>query len=162
MTSFDADSVPKIVDSGASSFATSDRSLFIDGNYKPLKGVKISGIASGLEASGVGSIKINFRDDDDKAVELHVDRVLHLKDLPHTLLSLQQILQQHQSLQNSFALCSDRAVLLLHNFKKTIKYDPLTNLPMLYTESGVTKLYNVTQDGSENDSLTAAQRSLFH
>ena len=95
LTSFDADSIQKIADSGASSSATSDRSLFIDGSCKPLKGVAISGIVSGIEASGVRSIKINLIDDDGKAAELQMDLVLYLKDLLHALLSPQQILQQY-------------------------------------------------------------------
>ena len=160
--SFDADSKAKIVDSGASSCATSDRSLFIEGTCKPLKGVTISGIASGLKASGIGSIKLNIIDDNDKAMELQIDRALHLKDLPHTLLSPQQILKQHRSLNNSFTLYDDRAVLTLDDLKKTIQYDHLTNLPMLYTESGINKLCNMTQDGSNDDSLTAAQKSLLY
>ena len=160
LTSFDADSTPKFLDSGTSSCATSDRSLFIDGTHKPLKGVMILGIASGLEASGIGSIKINIVDDNCKAVKLQIDRVLHLKDLPHTSLSPYQIIQQHRSLRNSFALHDDQVVLSLDYFKKTIQCDFLTNLLMLCTESGVNELHNMIQDGSENDSLIAAQISL--
>ena len=71
------------------------------------KGVTISGIASSLEALSIGSIRLNITDNNDKAAELQVDRILHLKDLLHTLLSLHQILKQNRLLNTSFALYND-------------------------------------------------------
>ena len=51
---FDTDSIPKIIDCGASSSATTNKSDFIEGTCKPLQGITISGIASELKAPGIG------------------------------------------------------------------------------------------------------------
>ena len=45
--------------------------------------------------------------------------------------------------------------------KKSITYDADTNLPMLHTHSGTEKLYDLLQDGSSSDTLSAAQRLLL-
>ena len=45
---------------------------------------------------------------------------------------------------------------------KTIPYNLLTNLPILYTELGVTKLYNLIQDRSPQDNLTSLQYQLLY
>ena len=54
------------------------------------------------------------------------------------------------------------STLKLGGFTKTVEYDPLSNLPLLYTESGINKIYNLIQDGDKNDNLTAAQQSLLY
>ena len=84
---FDTDSVPAIIDSGASSTATPHRNDFIDGTYKELTSVTISGIALGLKVSGIGSIYLNFKDNNENPITLQIDRVLHLKQLPIMLVS---------------------------------------------------------------------------
>ena len=45
---FDSDSFPIVYDSGASSTSTFNKSDFVPGTFKPLSGVVVSGIASGL------------------------------------------------------------------------------------------------------------------
>ena len=62
---FETDSVSAMLDSGASSTFTPNRSDFIDGTCKELHGITISGIVSGLKATGVGSMHLNFKDYDD-------------------------------------------------------------------------------------------------
>ena len=52
--------------------------------------------------------------------------------------------------------------LSLASFKKSISYDPATNLLILCTKSGVSKLYNLIQDEDILDSLMLAQRSLLY
>jgi len=56
----------------------------------------------------------------------------------------------------------DYTKLYLLGMNKTLPYDPATNLPMLYTESELTKLYNLTQDGSSSDPLSHTQRQLLY
>jgi len=160
--SFDSDSFQLIADCGASSTATFCYDDFIPGTYKSLQGVTISGIASGLKASGIGSVKYPIVDDNGSIIDLQIDRVLHLKGLPQRLLSPQQILKQHYSIGDGFFMYHDKAILKLGGSTKTISYDRLTNLPILYTQSGVSKLYNLVQDGADSDNLTAAQRLLLY
>ena len=90
---FDTDSHSVILDCSASSSATSNESIFIEGTCKPLAGVTISGITSGLQAWDIGSIMLHLVDDDDKAIGMQTCRALHLKVLLTMLLRPQQILQ---------------------------------------------------------------------
>ena len=69
-TNFDTDSFSLIVDSGASSTATPCKDNFIEHIYKPLNGVTISGIRSGLNASGIGSVLYKMKDDDNNLIDL--------------------------------------------------------------------------------------------
>ena len=86
-TAFDTDSFALVLDSGASSSAALYKSNFIDGTYKPLSSIIISGIASGLEVAGIGSTLYKIKDDDNNLIDLQIDRILHLKKLPSRLLS---------------------------------------------------------------------------
>ena len=59
----------------------------------------------------------------------------------------------------------DHSILTINGISKTINYDPVTNLPLLHTESGLTKLHtlnNLIQDGGPEDNLSFAQRQLLH
>ena len=77
--SFDTDSKPLIRDYGASSSATFCKDDFIPDTYRVLSGVTISGIASGLEAVGIGLVLCKILDDNGVLLDLQIDRVLHLK-----------------------------------------------------------------------------------
>ena len=61
LVTFDADNFPLIFDSGASSSATAFQSDFIPNTYRKLTRVTISGIASGLQTAGIGSVLYKFK-----------------------------------------------------------------------------------------------------
>ena len=84
---FNANSFPLICDSGASSSAIAFQSDFIPNTYRKLTGVTISGIASGLQAAGIGSVLYKFKSDHGQAVDLQIDKVLLLSNLSYRLLS---------------------------------------------------------------------------
>ena len=86
-TSFNIDSFQLIIDSGASSTATPCKADFIKGSYQKLTSITISGIASGLKASGVGSVIYKIKDDDDNLLDFQIDKVLHLENLITCLIS---------------------------------------------------------------------------
>ena len=86
---FNTDSKLGIIDCGASSAATTDRSNFIEGMYKYLSGVTISGITSGIESSRYGSILLSLKVNDGKSFGIQIDKILHLKELPMMLISPQ-------------------------------------------------------------------------
>ena len=46
--------------------------------------------------------------------------------------------------------------------KKTIPYNPTTNLLILFTKSRISKSYNLIQDGSILDTLLSNQRQLLY
>ena len=84
---FDTDSFLIVIDSSASSFATSFKTDYIARTCKELEGVVISGIASGLEAKGIGSVLYKIKDNDGIPIHLQVDKVLHLENLPTRIIS---------------------------------------------------------------------------
>ena len=61
--SFDADSTLAIIDCGISSSATSNELDFINRTCEDFHGVAMSGIESGLQDSGIGSIMLPLKDD---------------------------------------------------------------------------------------------------
>ena len=78
-----------ILNSRALSCTTPFEIDFVKGSYKALSGVTISGIASGLEATGVRTMLYKFKNDDNNFIDLYVDHVLHLKKLLSRLISRQ-------------------------------------------------------------------------
>ena len=70
---FKTDSIQKKIDCGASFSATSKKSDYTEDTHKPWNGVTISGIASGLQASGIGSTMLHLKDDDGIAVDSQID-----------------------------------------------------------------------------------------
>ena len=56
----------------------------------------------------------------------------------------------------------DNPTLTINGISKTIPYDPMTNFPMPHTETGLTRLCTLTQDGGPEDKLSFAQRQLLH
>ena len=169
-TSFDTDYFPIDVDSGASSTPTPHKSDFITDSYEPLQGVAIPGIASGLNTSGVGSVLCKIKYEDGHLIDLQIDRVLHLEKLPSRLISPQQVIRQSNNLSDGFHVERNKSKLIFHGYSKTVNYDPLKNIPMLFTESGLNNLHaylnathdSMIQDGAPNDNLTNAQRQLMH
>ena len=81
-SSFNTNSKPLIRDYRVSLSVTFYKDNFILGTYKPLSCVTISGIASGLEAAGIGLILCKILDNDGVILNLQIDRVFHLKKLP--------------------------------------------------------------------------------
>ena len=161
-SSFNTNSKPLIRDYRVSLSVTFYKDNFILGTYKPLSCVTISGIASGLEAAGIGSVLYKISDDNGTLLDLQIDRVLHLKQLPQRLISPQQVLKQHYSPGDGFFMYNTHSILKIGGHTKTISYDPLTNLPIFYTKSGVDKLYNLTHDSDTTDNLSKTQKELLH
>ena len=88
MILFDTNVTTNSIKCDASSYITSIWSLFINVICKPLKEIIISEKVSSPEVSGIRWIKLNIINDNNKAINLQINEVLHLKDLSYTLLSL--------------------------------------------------------------------------
>ena len=86
---FNTDSFPIVISSGASLSATSFKKDYITWTYKVLEGVVISGIASGLEAKGIDLVIYKIKDDDGTRIDLQINKVLHLENLLTRILSPQ-------------------------------------------------------------------------
>ena len=112
-------------------------------SYQELHRVTISGIASGLEAKDIGSIIYKFKDNDSVLVDLYINKVLHLEKFPSRLLSSQQLLCQHHSNDNYYMLTRNLSTLKLGGFSKEVQYNPMTNLPLLLTKSGINRMTKI-------------------
>ena len=104
---------------------------------------------------------LHLIDDEDKAIVIQIDIVLHLKGLPTTILRPQQIVQKHYSLCSSCTLYRESSRLNMNHFTKNINYDASTNHPAIHTEAILKKLHALIQDGGTEDSLTFSKRHLL-
>ena len=87
---FDSDAFNICIDIGASSTCSSSKDDFLPGTYTALHGATINCIASGLSVAGYGTVQWIFMDDNNTPIDVEIERVLHIPDLPTRLLSLQQ------------------------------------------------------------------------
>ena len=94
--------------------------------------------------------------------------MLHLEQSLSRLISPQQKIRQSCDLSDCFNVHNDASKLMFHGHTKTVHYELQTNLPTLFTESGVEKLHallnnndSLIQDGRLKDNLTHVQRQLI-
>ena len=158
---FDTDSVKIIIDTGASSCATNDKADFVPGTFRPMSGLVVSGISSGLVAEGYGTVRWHLTTDSDEVVELELDKVLLLKKLPIRILSPQHMAYQLNNDSDGFFAGKDKATLYFGGFKTTMPYNPTSNLPLLYTAYGIEKYKIAVTKLKTESNLTGVQRLLL-
>ena len=151
---FDSDSFDICVDTGASSTCTSSRDDFVPGSYVNLEGATINGIASGLTVAGYGTVRWVFHDDNHQPIDVEIDKVLHIPDVPTRLLSPQQLAKQTGGLHDGFHVGASHATLTFGGFKRRINYNSVNNLPIFASFPGVDKF----RAGTASDNLTFNQR----
>ena len=104
--------------------------------------------------------------DDNTPINVEIDRVLHIPDLPTRLLSPQQLVQQTGGIHDGLHIGARNAVLTFGGHRRTINYHPSNKLPIFTSFPGVEQFraFNalITSDGSATDSLTFNQRQLLH
>ena len=163
---FDSDSFDICVDTGASSTCTSSRDDFVPGSYVTVEGATINGIASGLTVAGYGTVRWVFHDDNYQPIDVEIDKVLHIPDVPTRLLSPQQLAKQTGGLHDGFHVGASHATLTFGGFKRRINYNSVNKLPIFASFPGVDKFraYSATLvgDGTASDNLTFNQRQLLH
>ena len=106
----DSDSFDICLDTGASSTCTMSQAAFIPGTYHKLHGSSISGISSGLTVLGYGTIRWVLYNDSQVPIDIEIDRVLLIRDLPMRLLSPQQLAKQTAGLRDGFYVWQYRKV----------------------------------------------------
>ena len=83
----DSDSFDICVDSGASATCRMTADDFVPGTFQKLKGFSISGISSGLQVLGYGTIHWVLYDNTNAPIDIEIDRALLIQNLPMRLLS---------------------------------------------------------------------------
>ena len=133
--SFDSDSVPIIIDSGASVTLTHSMKDFI--SYKEYDIPRIvSGISSGLSLKGRGTIMWHVVNDHGQIVPITIRDVQYVPELPMRLLSPQQLLQQDEDPNRYFSLYPACAILRWDWNIIRVPYDSNSFLPIMHTAEG--------------------------
>ena len=132
---FDSDSIPIIVDSGATVTLSNSKHDFV--SYTPYTTPRmVTGITSGLSLEGHGTISWQVVNDLGIAVPFIIHNAQYVPQLPTRLLSPQQLLEQDADPKRYFTLYPTCAVLRWDWNLIQIQYDPSSRLPTLYTAEG--------------------------
>jgi transposase InsO family protein len=136
ITPLTPDMVPIIIDPGAS-VSISPYSMDFVGPINAVQNVNLQGIASGLQAAGIGTIQYKFRNDADKEKSLLLRRCLHVPQCSVRLLCPQQIGVMTGFPNDGFHATSAKPTLIVQGKSTTIAYDMTSNLPLIFTTPGI-------------------------
>ena len=131
---FDSDSFPIIMDTGASCAMSMDKNDFIE--LTPHSST-ISGLGD-LDVQGRGTIKWNIITDDGDSATLIWRNALYVPDLPIRLASPQQFLKQqyYKDKKSHYYGTKDSLKLVWNRMSLTIPYHPDSLMPIFYTRPG--------------------------
>jgi hypothetical protein len=128
---FDSDSYPIGVDNHASRCMANAPHLFEDLHLNEDKG-QVDGINSGLDIAEQGTFKFSITDDDGKSHLIKIPNSLYVAKLRMCLLSPQHWAQEAGDEQTWMGNYRDRCVLNWKGGKKTVPFQPMTNVPVFY------------------------------
>ena len=119
-------------------------------------GVTVSGIASGLEVTGYGTVSWNVYSQTGDVITISIDKVLHILSILTRLISPEQIYQQYEKI-TCFSLDSSSAKLIFQYYTINIPYDFASNLAITYAESNINNYLKVcNMNKVEVDNLLTA------
>jgi hypothetical protein len=130
---FDSDSCLIGVDNYASKCMANTPHLFEDLHLNN-KG-QVDGINSGLDIAGQGTFKFNITNDDEKIHAIKIPNSLYVPNLKRCLLLPQHWAQEAGDEQTWMRNHRDNCVLNWRGGKKTVPFQPTTNVPVFYTAS---------------------------
>jgi hypothetical protein len=139
-TPISPDMVPLIIDTGASISVTPYTTDFTSA-IKPVQAVEIKGIAAGLQVCGVGDISYSFYNDDNELQTITLRDYLYVPQCTARLLCPRQIGISTGNPLDGFNAISDKSILTVHARSTTIQYDTVSQLPILYTASGMSSFH---------------------
>jgi hypothetical protein len=128
---FSVNAKPICIDSGASLTGSNNKDDFIC--LHPIKDQHLSGIATCLPISGIGTLKWPILTDSGAAVELHITQALYVPACLMNLLSPQHLAQQTKGIQNGFKISLSTGTLTFFGHTRTVLLDRQSNLPIFYT-----------------------------
>ena len=135
------DEVMLVLDSGASCTLTPSMDDFI-GPIKRVQNTYISGIASGLEIKGTGTVEYRLRDDSGNVVVVRIENVLYVPQCPVRLICPQQVADQTGDPDDGLHLKGSHATMHHNGHILTIPYGSGSNLPTVMSNPGVTRYAN--------------------
>jgi hypothetical protein len=128
---FSVNAKPICIDSGASLTVSNNKDDFLC--LRPITDQHLSGIATGLPISGIGTLKWTVLTDSGVAVALRITQALYVPACPMNLLSSQHLAQQTKGLQDGFKISSSTGTLTFSGHTRTVLLDRQSNLPIFYT-----------------------------
>jgi hypothetical protein len=151
------DQVPIIIDSGASVSMSPHLGDFINPPH-PVQPAEIKGIASGLQIRGIGNISYTFTNDAGKLQTLILHDCLYVPQCPVRLLCPRQIGIETDVPGDGFNSLHPHPILTAHGQTTTLRYDPISKLPVLYTSPGI-KSYPTYLAGLSSTATTSTDIS---
>ena len=130
------DMVPLVIDTGASNTISPYATDFV-GEIRAVQDVEIKGIASGLKVAGVGTVVYSFSNDAGEQQEIRIDGCLLVPQCTVRLLCPRQIGSSTGVPTDGFTSTSTHGYLTVQGKRTTLRYDSLSQLPILYTKSGI-------------------------
>ena len=102
---------------------------FIPDTYHKLSDVSITGISSALSVQGHGTVRYVIHDDTGTPIDLEIEKVLYIPELPIRLISPQQVAHQTRGLNDGLQIGPENAYLptevSIARFNITLKIDSL-------------------------------------
>jgi len=135
------DMVPLILDTGASISITPFKSDFITA-IRPAQHVSIKGIASGLTATGIGNIAYSFLNDAGETQQLILCNCLYVPSCAVQLICPRQIGATTANANDGLLATHSTATLFVHGRSTTVKYDVISQLPILFNKPGIRTYLN--------------------
>jgi hypothetical protein len=139
-TPISPDMVPLIIDTGASITVTPYKTDFIS-DIRPVQSVEIKGIASGLQVRGFGDVSYSFQNDNMETQTMILKDCLYVPQCPARLLCPRQIGTVMGNLMDGINAVTEKSILTVDGKPTTFHYDKLSQLPILYTTSGISSYH---------------------
>lgn len=130
------DMVPLAIDTGASNTISPYATDFV-GDIRTVQNVEIKGIASGLKVAGVGTVAYSFRNDDGDLQDMRIEGCLLVPQCTVRLLCPRQIGVSTGFSSDGSTSTSTHGYLTVQSKRTTLRYDSLSQLPILYTKFGI-------------------------
>jgi hypothetical protein len=159
-TPISANTVPLIIDTGASISVSPYRTDFIS-PIRPVQNVEIKGNASGLTVCGFGDISYTFYNDLHQLQTMVLKDCLYVPQCTARLLCPRQLGQTTGCPTDGFTAMADKAVLIFEGKQTTIAYDTISQLPVLYTASGITSFQHFCANQTYVQQLPSATHPFY-
>jgi len=104
---------------------------------RPVQQVSIQGIASGLSVQGIGTISYTYHNDAGIPQTLHLDGALYVPQCTTRLICPRQLGLASGNANDGFQSLHDKEILMFQGQPTTVTYEPLSQLPVLYTAPGI-------------------------
>jgi hypothetical protein len=127
---------PICIDTGASCCISNDKKDFVNFTPSSTDSV-IHGISSGLKIAGTGTITWTILNDDSDEITIHIHDCLYVPDAPMCLLSPQHMASQTNHPNDGFLIHKKFSILTFSGFKRTIHYNTMNNLPIIFKASNL-------------------------